>query len=74
VTLTERHDLLARRVTALERRLVAVERTLDTLLHWLPQSANSPLRPDECRDLRDILHARGRADPGLLINILADDQ
>ena len=36
-------------------RILRLELTLGTLIHWLVQSANSPLRPDEAHRLLDLL-------------------
>ena len=38
-------------ITALERRVKALERVLGTLIVWVSQSANGPLRVDEAEQL-----------------------
>ena len=43
------------RIDELEACVALLSRTLGTLISWMGQSANSPLRRDECEDLIDML-------------------
>lgn len=45
-----------RKITDLQRDVQALQETLGTLISWLPQSANSPIRVDEAERLLQILH------------------
>lgn len=45
-----------RQVLRLTREVKALQKALGTLLAWLPQSANSPIRMDEASRLINILN------------------
>ena len=45
-------------VARLAREVQALQLTLGTLLSWLPQSANAPIRADEAKRLIDMLHGK----------------
>jgi len=47
---------LARIIVALERTVARLESTVGTLITWMAQSANSPIRVDEAERLLTMLH------------------
>lgn len=45
-------------ITKLKAEVEALKKALGTLISWLPQSANSPIRVDEAAELLKIMNGR----------------
>jgi hypothetical protein len=43
-------------IAGLKLQVKALQKALGTLIAWLPQSANSPIRQDEASELLNILN------------------
>jgi hypothetical protein len=48
----------AQEIASLKLEIEALKKALGTLIAWLPQSANSPIRLDEVSYLLDIMNRR----------------
>lgn len=51
-------DPLAAEVEKLERELARTRKTLGTLISWMTQALNSPLRKDEAEELLRMLEGK----------------
>lgn len=49
---------LEEQIASLKEEVAAIRTTLVTLISWIPQSANSPLRVDEATELLKMLQGK----------------
>jgi hypothetical protein len=54
--MTEREKTKDQEIAGLKLEVRALKKALGTLIAWLPQSANSPIRVDEASHLLNIMN------------------